>query len=139
MSFGGVRFLIPDSLLLEFLAKSFHGLLCSGSKGWQGIQSGLILAQLPNKTNLSLSEPPVQQYIILQAAKSIKLQLAKRLRRWNIKRNHQLPSKGSQTSGFKLRFYLPTTTIFYVNVNVGRMHRKVQLSTNFQFQLSFKM
>ena len=52
---------------------------CSGSKGWQGIQSGLILAQLPNKTNLSLSEPPVQQYIILQAAKSIKLQLAKRL------------------------------------------------------------
>ena len=103
---------IPDSLLLEFLAKSFHGLLCSGSKGWQGIQSGLILAQLPNKTNLSLSEPPVQQYIILQAAKSIKLQLAKRLRCWNIKRNHQLPSKGSQTSGFKLRFYLPTTTIF---------------------------
>ena len=72
---AGKNFTLPPALTALTNSNS----VCSGSKGWQGIQSGPILAQLPNKTNLSLSEPPVQQYIIVQAAKSIKLQLAKRL------------------------------------------------------------
>ena len=48
------------------------------TQGYKRIQSGVILAQPPTTTNVSLSETvqQQQQYIILQAAKSIKIQLA---------------------------------------------------------------
>ena len=47
------------------------------TRGYKRIQSGVILAQPPTTTNVSLSETmQQQQYIILQAAKSIKIQLA---------------------------------------------------------------
>ena len=47
------------------------------TQGYKRIQSGVILAQPPITTNVSLSETvQQQQYIIVQAAKSIKIQLA---------------------------------------------------------------
>ena len=47
------------------------------TQGYKRIQSGVILAQPPITTNVSLSETvQQQQYITLQAAKSIKIQLA---------------------------------------------------------------